>query len=70
MREEILFTSRHEVMSIDDVLESLPSGSVLRKFVAVDCGSENEDMTVEIHGFISERGELIIISTKVKDKIK
>lgn len=55
----------HFIKCIDDVLESLPHGQKLTKFIAKD---EGQDFSVEIHGFITEDGNFIIVSERFEYK--
>lgn len=50
---------------ISDTLDSLEHGETLVKFVAKDEGSEDGDFTVEIHGFVTSMGELLIYGERV-----
>lgn len=55
----------HYVKTVDDVFESMSHGEVLTKFVAKDESKEPGDFSVEIHGFVTEQGELIVVSERV-----
>lgn len=56
---------RHHVKSVDDVFESMSHGEKLMKFIAYDKASVEGHYTVEIHGFVTESGALIITNEKV-----
>ncbi len=45
--------------SLVELIESIESGTILRKFTAID---EAPGLSVELHGFISEAGDIFILS--------
>lgn len=52
----------HWVKDTSTILEELRHGAILTKFIAVDRG--DTDISVEIHGFVTESGTLIITNEK------
>ncbi len=56
----------HEMKSID--WTELEPGETLTKFVAVDTAASDRDMTVELHGFFSERGKFYITDEIIKSR--
>ena len=62
---------QHFIRSIDDVLESLNHGEKLTKFIAKSEHSDADGLpSVEIHGFLTDDGEFIIVSERFEYKNK